>query len=555
MVWFMSLLGCVKVVPPPAIAGLPINTPGPAFVESGCGVLADELAGSVANGGYLRVRDDGNSGYRPTDDGWEVRADVDAPVRFSVTRRVHGAVRLRQPLTKGSGLHLATTTYIQRWNGTAIVARLDSRGSGRLLGSFGDLGVEVEVPCSALVVADNGLSSGRTTDRTTPMALVSEAALRETAGGPLLATLHPGRRTTLVWTTGERSGDYHQVEMNWGAGSRVAGWVDTSHLQPIELKYDEGIWGGVGGEASNETFEPEQGTRRAAILAAGTLVRAEPDGPAWALVVEPITGEVLVGEADARSVAVVELDGFQDLVREPGVWGTGVYKAWVDPRDVQLEDGPAPASCATADPDGRPCQQRIRPFTANELNQVAIPQGSYSPGPNQRPVTVSAFVMMQHEVRASLWNQTMETPTLEDCDTCAAREVSWKEAVLFANRLSAQQGLEPVYRLRTSGDREWFTWDRTHNGWRLPTAAEWSYVATEQPACGAGLNPAGFCGLQAELDEFVWDRPGVELGGWLVDPAASKGLRRRILGTDPARVSFPEERFEDVGVRLVRSGR
>lgn len=51
--------------------------------------------------------------------------------------------------------------------------------------------------------------------------------------------------------------------------------------------------------------------------------------------------------------------------------------------------------------------------------------------------------------------------------------VSWMEAVLYANRLSAVCGLDLAYRV--SGDN--VTWDPSANGYRLPTELEWEHAA------------------------------------------------------------------------------
>ncbi len=51
--------------------------------------------------------------------------------------------------------------------------------------------------------------------------------------------------------------------------------------------------------------------------------------------------------------------------------------------------------------------------------------------------------------------------------------VDWLDAVRFANKLSELEGLTPAYRI--SGDS--VSWDRSANGYRLLTEAEWEYAA------------------------------------------------------------------------------
>jgi hypothetical protein len=107
--------------------------------------------------------------------------------------------------------------------------------------------------------------------------------------------------------------------------------------------------------------------------------------------------------------------------------------------------------------------------------------------------------------------------------------VSWYDAIDYCNALSREEGLTPAY--TRIGDN--VTWNRSANGYRLPTEAEWDY------ACRAGTttpyytgnsisrdqaNYASFCNGTIALGWFApnpwgftrhgWEREGVVLGDW-----------------------------------------
>jgi formylglycine-generating enzyme required for sulfatase activity len=93
---------------------------------------------------------------------------------------------------------------------------------------------------------------------------------------------------------------------------------------------------------------------------------------------------------------------------------------------------------------------------------------------------VAAFMMGTHEVTRALWAEVMEESPWDrtemciiygaDDDTRPVECISLIEALVFANRLSIRDGLEPVY---SSADDAFADVDDYASGYRLPSASEW----------------------------------------------------------------------------------
>lgn len=177
---------------------------------------------------------------------------------------------------------------------------------------------------------------------------------------------------------------------------------------------------------------------------------------------------------------------------------------------------------------------------------------------------------------------------------CPQAEVSWFDAIAYCNALSARLGLNPVYRIEAVDapgfDRrstphhrpapvDWAVeWDRTADGFRLPTEAEWQcacragttgphYGRLEEIAWFAGTsgdrphpvarlspNPWGLYDVLGGVWEWCWDLYDPEVygpyrvirGGGFADPPWScrAGVRRK---------TQPSARLEDLGLRVVRT--
>ncbi|MCL1993066.1 MAG: formylglycine-generating enzyme family protein [Spirochaetes bacterium] len=242
----------------------------------------------------------------------------------------------------------------------------------------------------------------------------------------------------------------------------------------------------------------------------------------------------------------------------------------------------------------------------------------------QRQVTISeGFWMGVYPVTQEEWERVMGgNPSFFPDDPAAGEaqgrrpveNVTWHDAIVFANRLSLMEGLSPAYRIAGSthpddwGDVP--AWDSPNlaawnsveivpgsNGWRLPTEAQWEYAARAGTATafsngtqdwndaasldGIGwlyfnsggmthavgrkaANPWGLHDMHGNVWEWVWDWWGVYTAQDETDPAgASSGTERVLRGGSwfnsalDVRSAFrngaaPSSRNGNVGLRLVR---
>lgn len=214
--------------------------------------------------------------------------------------------------------------------------------------------------------------------------------------------------------------------------------------------------------------------------------------------------------------------------------------------------------------------------------------------PAHRVLIRHSYLMMQSEVTQGLYKQVMgyNPSQFQDCGaSCPVEQISWFDAIQFANQLSREEGREECYQISKTK----VSWRRglLCKGWRLPTEAEWEKAARGKKSqfkyagdndavlvawylaisrkkthsvCEKKKNSYDLCDMSGNVWEWVWDWYGIYTANAKINPRGPrKGVFRvrrgggwsslrawnvRVANRDRDDPSF---RFAYFGLRLART--
>ncbi|MBQ3670315.1 MAG: SUMF1/EgtB/PvdO family nonheme iron enzyme [Treponema sp.] len=176
-----------------------------------------------------------------------------------------------------------------------------------------------------------------------------------------------------------------------------------------------------------------------------------------------------------------------------------------------------------------------------------------------RSLTIPDLYVCDHEVTQAEYEKyckygsSSPSSTFGAGDNYPAYYVSWYDAIVYCNLRSMDEGLTPAYAISgetdptkwsgiagsetdkycgpSSSDSTWngMTFDNTADGYRLPTEAEWEYIAREGKTSGTTYSGSNTIGEVAWYRENSYDK-----GSSAPDYGTHEVKRDKVSGTDSA---------------------
>ncbi len=344
------------------------------------------------------------------------------------------------------------------------------------------------------------------------------------------------------------------------------------------------VSGSGAGNASGGSSGGDMAADIAALKRAKAMVAARE-----AKLVDLSAAKASEGAAAWRELSGVLSDGSaaEKALVEKYVATWSAAKVWVDDAEGRTERAVAVAEVATAKAwlakSGKGAGGSD--WTSPTLGTMKwIPAGTFTMGsPSsesgrsddevQHKVTLTkGFWLMEHEVTQGEWEAVMgSNPSgFSSCGpTCPVEKVSWNDAVEFAKRVSARDGV--AYRLPTESEWEYAArggQSSVYAGSNEATSVGWisdNSGSQTHAVCGKARNGYGLCDMTGNVWEWTSDRYGAYPTGSVSDPAgASAGSYRVYRGggwyysAQDARVALrfrndPASRRGYLGFRLART--
>ena len=259
-----------------------------------------------------------------------------------------------------------------------------------------------------------------------------------------------------------------------------------------------------------------------------------------------------------------------------------------------VPDGAHPGTPARVALERSVCPVRFQAIPAGSFLAGSPDGEGYDAEHPQHRVTLSPFLLSATEVTVCQWNGVFDLEPAQGRRDYPVEQVSWCDALRFANALSTREGLPPVYEITDGCERSGdVTMDPQPAGFRLPTEAEWEYAVRAgtstrywsgdsadlagvgwvmetsnlgtHPTASVPPNPWGLSDMHGNVFEWVWDRYGPYGPDPMVDPTGpTTGRDRGFRGgsaqqvADLARSAFrygrkPDSRVAGQGFRLALS--
>jgi formylglycine-generating enzyme required for sulfatase activity len=334
-----------------------------------------------------------------------------------------------------------------------------------------------------------------------------------------------------------------------------------------------------------------------ALLDDGTITQAEFDAEKAKIIAKkdrlenisnpalpsPSTPESGSGLKIGMGVGIVALVGI-------GVWMGGGKEAPMEPTESKAVEVP---------------QQKAelpKKITGDGYEAVLVPAGTFTLGCTkeqgsdcydwEKPahqVTISRpYYLMRSEVTQSLYESvTGKNPSHFKGSDLPVEQVSWYDAVRFANALSKKEGLGTCYTIGSGEEPSVKLKGLDCQGWRLPTSAEWEWAARgaeeakymysggdsigdvgwyssnsgskTHPVCKLKTNALGLCDMSGNVWEWVWDGWGDYSSASATDPKGKEGSSSRVFrggswnyDAGSTRVSYRDDL--DPGIRYFNIG-